>query len=160
MDAKTVLVEQMTRASKVFLKSLEEFPETTFHSDLPSGGNSAAWNALHLADWAQILVPSKLEDVDPNLKFAYLGWEESDFAKAVYELGNVTVQSSKAEIIAHTKAHLERAIADLTAADAARLEATVLTPMGERKLLAIIMTHVAHIPYHYGQVKLNGKQLQ
>jgi hypothetical protein len=93
MDAKTVLVEQMTRATKVFLKTLEEFPEDKFHSDLPSGGNSVAWNALHLADWAQILVPSKLENVDTNLKFAYLGWEDADFAKAVFGLGNVTVQS-------------------------------------------------------------------
>ena len=159
MDAKTVLVEQMTRATKVFLKTLEEFPEDKFHTDLPSGGNSVAWNALHLADWAQILVPAKLENVDSSLKFAYLGWEEADFAKAVYGFGAVTLKSSKAEIIVHTKQHLERAATDLAAADSTRLEAGVLTPMGERKLLAIIMTHVAHIPYHYGQVKLNGKQL-
>jgi hypothetical protein len=160
MDAKTVLVEQMTRGAKAFLKALEEFPESTFHSDLPSGGNSTAWHALHIADWVQIVVPSKLENVDVNLKFAYLGWEETDFAKAVYGLGNITVKSSKAEIIAYTKAHLERAATDLAAADAAKLESTVLTPMGERKLLAIIMTHVAHVPYHYGQIKLNAKQLQ
>ena len=159
MDAKTVLVEQMTRATKVFLKTLEEFPEDKFHTDLPSGGNSVAWHALHLADWAQILVPARLENVDSSLKFAYLGWEEADFAKAVYGLGAVTLKSSKAEIIAHTKQHLERAATDLAAADSTRLEAGVLTPMGERKLLAIIMTHVAHVPYHYGQVKLNGKQL-
>ncbi len=159
MDAKTVLVEQMTRATKVFLKTLEEFPEEKFHTDLPSGGNSAAWHALHLADWSQILVPAKLEHVDSSLKFAYLGWEEADFAKAVYGLGAVTVKSSKAEIIAHTKQMLERAAADLAAADAALLENSVQTPMGERKLLAIIITHVAHVPYHYGQVKLNARQL-
>ncbi len=159
MDAKTLLVEQMTRTSKVFLKTLEEFPEEKFFADLPSGGNSVAWNALHLADWAQILVPAKLESVDTALKFAYLGWEEADFAKAVYGLGSVSLNSSKAEIIAHTKLHFDRAAADLAAADAARLEASVQTPMGERKLLAIIMTHVAHVPYHYGQIKLSGKQL-
>ena len=159
MDAKTILVEQMTRAAKVFLKTLEEFPEAHFHTNLPSGGNSTAWHALHLADWSQILVPAKLENVDPSLKFAYLGWEEADFAKAVYGLGAVHIKSSKAEIIAHTKQMLERAAADLAAANAALLENSVQTPMGERKLLAIIMTHVAHVPYHYGQVKLNVKQL-
>jgi uncharacterized damage-inducible protein DinB len=159
MDAKTVLVEQMTRVSKVFLKTLEEFPEEQFHTDLPSGGNSVAWHALHIADWSNILVPAKLENVDTTLKFAYLGWEEADFAKAVHGLGTVNLKSSKAEIIAHTKQHLERAATDLLEADATRLEGSVLTPMGERKLLAIIMTHVAHVPYHYGQIKLNTKQL-
>ncbi len=159
MDAKTVLVEQLTRAAKVFLKTLAEFPEDKFHTDLPSGGNSVAWNALHIADWAQILVPAKLENVDTSLKFAYLGWEEADFAKAVFGLGAVNLKSSQAEIIAYTKQQLERAATDLAQADTARLEEMVLTPMGERKLLNIIMTHVAHVPYHYGQIKLNGKQL-
>ena len=159
MDAKTVLVEQMTRSAKVFLKTLEEFPEEKFHTDLPSGGNSVAWHALHLADWTQILVPAKLEPVDSALKFAYLGWEEADFAKAVYGLGLVSLNNSKSEIIAHTKYHFDRAATDLLEADTARLEASVQTPMGERKLLAIIMTHVAHVPYHYGQIKLGAKQL-
>ena len=159
MDAKTVLLEQLTRATKVFLKTLAEFPEEKFHTDLPSGGNSAAWNALHIADWAQILVPAKLENVDASLKFAYLGWEDADFAKAVFGLGAVSLQSSQAEIIAHTKQQLERANTDLAQAEADQLEQMVLTPMGERKLFNIIMTHVAHLPYHYGQIKLNAKQL-
>jgi uncharacterized damage-inducible protein DinB len=159
MDAKTLLVEQMTRGAKVFLKALEDFPEEKFHADLASGGHSVAWHALHIADWTQILVPAHLRDVDSKLRFMYLGWEEADFAKSVYEIGFLTAQSRKSEIIYHVKTQLERAALDLLEADAALLERTVQTPMGERKLLAIIMTHVAHVPYHYGQVKLNAKQL-
>ena len=159
MDAKTVLVESMTRGAKVFLKSLEEMPENVFHTALPHGGNSAAWHAMHIADWAQILVPAKLQSVDSSLRFGYLGWEDADFAKAVYGLGNVTAQSSKAEIIAHLKTQLERAATDLAAADDAILESSLTTPMGERKVLAIVLTHVGHVPYHYGQVKMNAKQL-
>ncbi len=159
MDAKTVLVEQMNRTAKAFLKALEEFPADQFHKALPAGGHSAAWHAMHIADWSRILVPNNLEDVSSSERFAYLGWEESDFAKAVYELGSVTEQSSQAEIIAHLKSQLDRAAATVQNADAARLEASVQTPMGERKILAIVLTHIGHVPYHYGQVKINAKQL-
>jgi uncharacterized damage-inducible protein DinB len=155
----TILLEQMNRANKAFVKALEDFPEDKFFQDLPAGGNSAAWHALHIADWVQVLVPEKLGNVQPDLRFAFLGWEEAEFAKKVWGLGAVSLESSKAEIIAHLKQHLERASQDVAAASSEDLEKTVLVPMGERKLLPMLLTHIAHLPYHCGQVKLNAKQL-
>jgi uncharacterized damage-inducible protein DinB len=159
MDGKTILLEQLSRVTKTFVKALEEFPEDKFHLSLPAGGHSAAWHALHIADWVQILVPNKLESVGLDLRFGYLGWEEADFAKNIYAIGAVHAESSKSEILAHLKAHLERANHDLQAAQDSQLENSVVTPMGERKILPMLLTHIAHLPYHYGQVKLNLKQL-
>jgi hypothetical protein len=31
--------------------------------------------------------------------------------------------------------------------------------MGERVVKALLMTQIGHLPYHYGQIKLNAKQL-
>jgi uncharacterized damage-inducible protein DinB len=155
----TILLEQMNRNAKVFLKALEDFPEEKFFQDLPAGGNSVAWHALHIADWVQILVPEKLQSVQPELRFAYLGWEEAEFAKNVFGLGVITLENSKADILAHLKAHLDRASQDVSAASPENFENTVVVPMGERKILPMLLTHIAHVPYHYGQVKLNAKQL-
>jgi hypothetical protein len=155
----SILLEQMNRTAKAYLKALEDFSEEKFHHDLPAGGNSAAWHALHIADWVQVLVPAKLGNVQPDLRFGYLGWEEAEFAKNVFGLGAVTLENNKSDIIAHLKVQLERASQDVAAASPEDLEKTVVVPMGERKILPMLLTHIAHVPYHYGQVKLNAKQL-
>ncbi|MFN3265686.1 MAG: DinB family protein [Deinococcales bacterium] len=158
MTTIAVLFEQMNRAAKAYQKALETYPEDKFHQAVPAGGHSAAWHALHIADWVQILVPNKLESVSADLRFGYLGWENSEFAQGVYGLGEVNHNSSKAEIVQHLKTQLGRAAQDVQNASEAQLEANVSTPMGERKILSILLTHIAHVPYHYGQVQLSLKQ--
>jgi hypothetical protein len=69
------------------------------------------------------------------------------------------LSGSKADILEYLKAEFERASGDVTRFGAERLEAKIVVPMGERVVKALLMTQLSHVPYHYGQVKLNAKQL-
>jgi DinB superfamily len=109
VDAASFIAEQLGRNNKIFLKTLEDFPEGLFHTDLPAGGHSVAWHALHIADWTRILVPAKLEDVSSELRFAYLGWEDAAFAQPVLGDSPAMHVNSKADILEYVKSELERA---------------------------------------------------
>jgi DinB superfamily len=89
MDSQSILLEQLTRVANSFVKTLEEIPEEKFHLAPALGGHSAAWHALHIADWVQILVPNKLESVAAELRLGYLGWKEAEFAHVPYHYGQV-----------------------------------------------------------------------
>jgi hypothetical protein len=160
MSEQSLLAEQLGRVAKVFLKALEEFPDAHFHSDLPAGGHSAAWHALHVADWTRILVPVNLEHVDSSLRFGYLGWESAPFAQAIHGSSPANLTDAKAAILGYLKGELERAVGTVEASSPAQFEAKILTPMGERIVRSQLMVQIGHVPYHYGQVKLNAKQLR
>jgi uncharacterized damage-inducible protein DinB len=153
-----LLVDQMTRGSKAFLKALDEFPEDHFQIEPTAGGHSAAWHALHVADWTRVLVPAKLENLEANARFTYLGWESADFAKNVFGDSPAMHTDSKARILEYLRGELERAGSDVQNATEAQLEAKIIVPMGERKILANIQGQIQHVPYHYGQVRLTAKQ--
>jgi uncharacterized damage-inducible protein DinB len=158
-ESLTLIAEQLSRAAKTFLKALEEFPEQTFFTDLPAGGHSAAWHALHIADWTRILVPANLESTDSSLRFAYLGWEDAEFSAKVRGSSPTNLDDGKTAIVHYLKSERERSIKDVQSANAARLEAKIVVPTGERVVRALLLTQIGHVPYHYGQVKLNAKQL-
>jgi uncharacterized damage-inducible protein DinB len=159
MTITALLAEQMSRHAKTFLKALEEFPEAQFHTDLPAGGHSAAWHALHIADWTRILVPAGLVDVPGDARFSYLGWEDAAFAQKNLGDSPAMLSSSKPEILEYLGVELERATRDVTAMDDTRLEERIVVPMGERVVKAILLTQIGHVPYHYGQMRMNLKQL-
>jgi uncharacterized damage-inducible protein DinB len=159
MTITELLVEQLTRGSKTFLKTLDEFPEEQFHLELPAGGHSAAWHALHVADWTRAVVPANLESLDPTARFAYLGWEDKPFAQNIFGDSPAMHTDPKARILEYLRSELERASSDVQQADAARLENKIVGPIGERVVLSSIQTQIQHVPYHYGQVRLSAKQL-
>ncbi len=154
-----LLTDQLARASKAFLKALDEFPEDHFDLESPAGGHSAAWHALHVADWTRVLVPAKLESLDTSARFAYLGWESADFSKSAFGDSPAMHTDGKARMLEYLRGELERAISDVQNVNEARLEAKIIVLMGERKVLANIQGQVQHVPYHYGQVRLLAKQL-
>jgi DinB superfamily len=158
-ESLTLIAEQLSRSAKTFLKSLEEFPEADFFSDLPAGGHSAAWHALHIADWTRILAPAGLHSTNSTLRFSYLGWEDAEFSAKVGGPSPVNLTDSKAAILEYLKSELERSVQEVQGANPAQLEAKIIVPMGERVVRALLLTQVGHVPYHYGQVKLNARQL-
>jgi uncharacterized damage-inducible protein DinB len=158
-ESLTLIAEQLSRAAKTFLKAMEEFPEAAFFTDLPAGGHSAAWHALHIADWTRILVPAKLESTDSSLRFSYLGWEDAEFSAKVSGSSPANLTDSKTAILEYLRSELERSVKDVGSGNPAQLEAKITVPMGERVVRALLLTQIGHVPYHYGQVKLNAKQL-
>ena len=156
----SLIAEQMTRVNKMFLKGLEEFPENTFFTDLPSGGHSAAWHALHIADWTQILVPADFDSIPQGLRLGHLGWEDAAWIAGATGPSPVNLTDSKAAILEYLKRELERGVETVKAGAADRLEVKITTPMGERVVRNLLLTQLGHVPYHYGQIKMNAKQLE
>ena len=79
MNAKQFVLDQMGNHIKSFLKGISETPEDLFNISPAAGGHSVAWHALHISDWNRILVPANCADVTGQT-FAYLGWEDKDWA--------------------------------------------------------------------------------
>ncbi len=159
MDVKTLLAEQLQNHNKAFLKGLTDTPEELFVITPPAGGHSVAWHALHIADWQRILISPGLNGVQAAETFAYLGWEESDFARSVFGASPASESDPKDRILEHLRSELERGVRDVMAANDEELHAKVQTPMGERVVLSMIQTQIRHIPYHWGQVMMTKLQL-
>lgn len=155
-----LIAEQLSRTSKMFLKTLEEFPQATFFTDLPSGGHSAAWHALHIADWTQILVPADFQSIPASLRLGHLGWEDAAWIAGATGPSPANLTDSKSQILEYLRRELERGVETVKTGAADRLEARITTPMGERVVRTLLLTQVGHVPYHYGQVKMNSKQLE
>jgi uncharacterized damage-inducible protein DinB len=159
-ESLTLIAEQLSRSAKTYLKALEEFPESQFFSDLPAGGHSAAWHALHIADWTRILAPAKLESTDSSLRFSCLGWEDAEFSAKVNGPSPANLDDGKTAILEYLQSELERSVREVQSANPAQLETKITVPMGERVVRALLIIQVGHVPYHYGQVKLNARQLR
>ena len=159
MDGKTVLLEQLKNHAQAFLKGLEGVPDELFGLEPPAGGHSVAWHALHIGDWQRILVPPGLESVDPNERFAYLGWEDRDWSKAVLGESPAALTDPKVRILEYVGLELERGQADILNVSDAQLQARVSTPMGERVVWTMVTGQVRHIAYHWGQAMLVKSQL-
>ncbi len=159
MDGKTVLMDQLTNHSKAFLKGLDGVPDELFSLEPPAGGHSVVWHALHIADWQRIMVSPGLEGVKPSATFAYLGWEDRDWTKAVLGLSPAKHTDPKARILEYLRFELERGSRDILNATEAQLHANVSTPMGERAVWTMLTGQVRHIAYHWGQAMMTNSQL-
>lgn len=155
-----LIAEQLSRTSKMFLKALEEFPQSTFFTDLPSGGHSVAWHALHIADWTQILVPAGFNSIPTDLRLGHLGWEDAAWIAGATGPSPVNLTDTKTAILEYLKRELERGVETVKVGAADLLEARISTPMGERVVRTLLLTQMGHVPYHYGQVKMNARQLE
>ena len=155
-----LIAEQMTRVNKLFLKGLEGFSETSFFTNLPNGGHSAAWHALHIADWTQILVPANFEGIPTDLRLGHLGWEDASWIADATGPSPANLTDTKDAILEYLRRELERGVETVKTASADRLEARISTPMGERVVRNLLLTQLGHVPYHYGQVKMTAKQLE
>jgi hypothetical protein len=94
------------------------------------------------------------------LRFAYLGWEDAEFSAKVNGPSPANLNDGKTVILEHLKTELERSVKDVQGANSDQLETKIVVPMGERVVRALLMTQIGHVPYHYGQVKLNARQLR
>ena len=159
MDGKTVLIDQLKNHAQAFLKGLEDVPDELFSSEPPAGGHSVAWHALHIADWQRILIPAGLENISPDSRFAYLGWEDRDWSKAVLGSSPAAHTDPKARILEYVSAELERGPRDIQDATDAQLQSKVITPMGERVVWSMLTGQVRHIAYHWGQAMMVKSQL-
>lgn len=159
MDARTLLLDQMTNHVKAFLKGLEDTPAAQFNTAPPAGGHSVAWHALHILDWNRIMVAPELANVPPDQTFAYLGWEDRDWAKAVHGPSFADEHDPKDKIVEAVRADLERGLRDMAAASDAQLEAKITTPMGERAVWGMLTGQLRHIAYHWGQARMTALQL-
>jgi DinB superfamily len=153
------IVDQMGNHAKSFLKGLQDTPEDLFNLEPPAGGHSVAWHALHILDWNRILVPPNMQSVTGQT-FAYLGWEDKDWAKGVLGPSLASVTDGKTRILEVVALDFERGLRDVAAATDAQLEAKVVTPTGERPIVGMLTGQIRHVPYHWGQLKMTASQLE
>lgn len=160
-DLQTYLAELFEAEGKAFVAALGRVPEDRFSAEPPAGGHSAAWHALHIADWHRLFLSPGLAGVSPDERFAYLGWEDKDFAKAVLGPADVNEADPRERVLAHLEAALAAGLGNLRSAGAERFApgVTVPTPMGARAVLGGLSTQVRHVAYHRGQVSLVALQL-
>lgn len=159
MNAKQFVLDQMGNHIKSFLKGMQETPEDLFNLEPVAGGHSVAWHALHITDWNRVLVPANCADVTGQT-FAYLGWEDKDWAKAVSGPSLASVTDGKTKITEVVTLEFERGLRDIEAATDVQLEATVITPTGGRPIMGMWTGQIRHIPYHWGQLKMTATQLE
>lgn len=161
MDVQAYLAEMFETEGKALMATLGRVPDERFSSEPPSGGHSAAWHALHIADWHRIFVSPGLTGVSPDERFAYLGWEDRDFAQAVAGPAEVNETDPRERVVAHLEAAFAAGLENIRSAPAERFTAgpTMETPLGPRTVLGGLSTQVRHIGYHRGQVSLTVLQL-
>ena len=121
-------------------------------------GHSAAWHALHIADWLRLTV---LEDRTPD--YHHLGWEDRDWVKTLDRApAPLDETAGKDAILARLDRMAGRAVAAIRAMTPADLAGTTFAPSaptGERPRLPSLGIHLRHIAYHRGQLRLVLKTL-
>lgn len=126
------------------------------HFAQAGAGHSAAWHALHVADWLRLTV---LEDRTPN--YHYLGWEDKPWVAPMQaQPAPLHEDAPRADILAR----LDTVAAQAVAAIRAMTPDTLLgmayapsAPTGERPRLPALGMHLRHVAYHRGQVQLGKK---
>jgi|GEM_PF-3153235 len=149
------LRQQYEAEFKAFTKALEGVRDEDFARAPADGGHSAAWHALHIAEWTRLLV---LEDFTPT--YAHLGWEGQAFTKQLAGPTRVHETSGRTAILVEVQAVFTQTLMALGALTDDALAGVIRSPLGERERLGTLGTQVRHIAYHRGQVKLVTVQNQ
>jgi DinB superfamily len=161
MTLSAFLVAQFETEFKSFAAAVEAVPEDQFETPLTAGGHGklghpAAWHALHIAEWTRLML---LTDRSPT--YGHLGWEDQGWAQQLSAQPRLNTSAGRAAVVAELHAVFSAALDRLRTLTDDQLDATltVAMPMGERPLLASYGTHLRHLAYHRGQVRLNVKHL-
>lgn len=160
-NLRDVLAENLSAEGDAYLGALEAVPEDLFGVTPPVGGHSPAWHALHIQDWTRLLL-SDLGGTPASGPFAYLGWEDAEWARQLSGPAELGEADGQAAILAALRATFERAVHDTRqrAAEDFTPDARLRTPRGERPLIPTLLAAARHIAYHRGQVKLATLQLE
>ncbi|MBB6097357.1 putative damage-inducible protein DinB [Deinobacterium chartae] len=155
------LLEAFRSEYTAFRKALEGVPAELFAAEPTLGGHSPAWHALHIADWTRLFITPGLGDAPEGQTYAYLGWENSEFAQKLLGPSPAAEHDGKDAILAALDTQVAQALTTLEAADTQRFarEASARYPMGPRAVLAGLSTQLRHIAYHRGQVRQTLLQL-
>ncbi len=119
-------------------------------------GHSAAWHALHIAEWLRFF---PLQDLSPS--YAYLGWENAPWLPPFLGQPSVAEAAPKVQVLAeldrvgailidHIRNLSDEQLGDMLKAPAA--------PTGERDRLTALSLQLRHMAYHRGQLKLSQKE--
>ncbi|GGK37727.1 hypothetical protein GCM10008955_34530 [Deinococcus malanensis] len=153
-DLAAFLAEQYSIELGAFRAALEAIPEQSF--TVAAGAQSAAWQALHIADWLRLGV---LGDRSPT--YGYLGWEDQAWAQALNVNPPLTEAAGRAAVLARLDEVITQVHTFLSTLSPADLQGTTFSPSapnGERPRLQALGLHVRHVAYHRGQVALLRRQ--
>lgn len=137
----------------MFRAALDGVPGAEFQN--PRLGHSAAWHALHIAEWLRFFV---LQDFTAS--YAHLGWEDAGWmaefrgTPTVAETeGKVMIMAELARVEALIVPHI-RGLQDEQLGELLRAPAA---PAGQRERLTGLGMQLRHVAYHRGQLKLAQK---
>ncbi|PNY80728.1 DinB family protein [Deinococcus koreensis] len=137
----------------MFRAALEAVPGAEFQN--PRLGHSAAWHALHIAEWLRFFV---LQDFTAS--YAHLGWEDAPWMGEFRGTPTVAETEGKVMImaeLARVEALIVRHIRELQGEQLGEMLRAPAAPTGERERLTGLGMQLRHVAYHRGQVQLGKK---
>ncbi|WP_425145627.1 DinB family protein [Deinococcus sp.] len=149
----TFLAAQFEQELTMFRAALTGVPEDAFHA--LRLGHSAAWHALHIAEWLRFFV---LQDFTPS--YAHLGWEAAPWMPALLGTPPVSEPAPRADILAELErvgALVTANIRDLQGEQLGEMLRAPAAPTGQRERLTGLGMQLRHVAYHRGQVQLAKK---
>lgn len=155
-DLSDFLAEQYKLELGAFRSVLDAISEENFA--VATGAQSAAWQALHIADWLRLGV---LGDRSPT--YGYLGWEDQAWAQALNVNPPLTEAAGRVAVLARldeVAAQVHTFLSTLSEVDLKGTTFSPSAPNGERPRLQALGLHVRHVAYHRGQLALLRKELQ
>ncbi|MFC4638681.1 DinB family protein [Deinococcus hohokamensis] len=149
------LAEQYTLELAAFRAGLEAIPEPQFSA--PAAGHSAAWHALHIAEWLRLAVLG-----DRSYGYGHLGWEDQAWAQALSTAPALREDAGRGAVLAAldaASAEVQTFLAGLSPDDLQGMSFSPSAPNGERPRLQALGLHLRHIAYHRGQLALLRRHL-
>lgn len=156
MSAPTVqnfLADAYAQELAMFRAALDAVPEGEFHTSRL--GHSAAWHALHIAEWLRFY---PLQDFSPT--YAHLGWEDAPWMPELRGEPPVAEAAPKAEVLAELERVGAAVVEHIRTLRGDQLDDDLrapAAPTGVRPRLTGLGMHLRHVAYHRGQVQQAGK---
>ncbi|KQR15711.1 DinB family protein [Deinococcus sp. Leaf326] len=147
------LADALDAEFTVFLAALDRVPAAQF-SQPAYTAHSAAWHALHIADWTRATIRPGLSDAAPALTYGYLGSEAEAWAQAV--TGPIVAHETDPRDTVPTAvaAVFRGAVRAVRDAPPERFDpdATFQVLHRLRPVRGSLSSHLRHTAYHRGQV--------
>lgn len=118
-------------------------------------GHTAAWHAVHIAEWLRFFV---LQDLSSS--YAALGWEDSAWVGQYTGAPKVSVSAGRGAVMAELERVGSEVVTHLRGLRDDELNAVLVSPAapgGTRPRLIGLGLHLRHVAYHRGQVRLAAK---
>ncbi|AKH17398.1 MULTISPECIES: DinB family protein [Deinococcus] len=161
LSTQSLIVQLLDAEFTAFEAALHACPDALF-GRVPRVGHRVAWHALHVMDWTRATIQPGLTGPDPAHTFGYLGFEDTDWARAAHGPTLAEETDAPALIRAAVSDVFNAARRDLKNAPAGRFDPDATFQMfhKRRDVTGSVTYHLRHTAYHRGQIALVTKELQ